>query len=110
MKTNVLLMCLVIQFCVATSLPIQTNTLHKNLFHPRTNMETKLDLSLERNVPKVTLEWINRILYFIIAEPSKAFLPWSNRQPVPAVPLTNTTNQLNIHQCADHKEMMKTII
>ena len=79
MNTTVMLICLVIQFCVATSLPIQTNTLHKKISHKRTDLETKVDLRLERNVPKVTFEWINRNLYFIIAEPSEAFLPWSNR-------------------------------
>ena len=103
MVTTVLLVFLVIQFCVATSLLIQTDVQQENTFHPRNDMKAKVDLNQERNVPKVTLEWINIILYFIIAEPSEAFLPWTHRQPVknPTVPLINTTNELYTGKCPD---------
>ena len=56
MGTTVLLVCFVIQFCVHPTLLIQTNVQQKNTFHTRTDVETKVDLNLERNVPKVTLE------------------------------------------------------
>ena len=94
MVTNMLLVCLVIQFCVATSLLKHNTVSQDNTFHPRTDMEAKVDLNQERNAPKVSLGRSNIILYFLIAEPSEAFLPWNMRQPAkdPAVPLTNTTN------------------
>ena len=94
MGTTVLLVCFVIQFCVHTTLLIQTNVQQENKFHTRTDVETKVDPNLERNVSKVNLEQLIMILYSTIAEPSKAFRPWTNWQLVknPAVPLTNTTN------------------
>ena len=56
MVTIVLLVCLVIQFWFGTCLLIQTNVQQENKFLPRPDVETKVDLNLERNVPKVTLE------------------------------------------------------
>ena len=56
MVTTVLLVCLVIQFCVHPTLLIQTNVQQENNFPPRPDVETKIDLNLERSLPKVTLE------------------------------------------------------
>ena len=55
MVTNVLLVFLVIQFCIETSLLKHTSVSQENTFHPRTDMEAKVDLNQERNAPKVTL-------------------------------------------------------
>ena len=56
MKATGLLVCLVIQFCVVPSLLLYPIVPQESKFPPRLDVETKLDLHLERNVPKVTLE------------------------------------------------------
>ena len=54
--TAVFFVCLVIQFCAVPSLAVQTNVQQDIKFLPITDVEKRVEINLERNDPKVTLD------------------------------------------------------